>query len=149
VEAFAPRPVEFHGLRGSDGWRLKVYSVRYGSRPLDWPAFDAGLRMADATLPHPATTDGRPGVGFLIAHEGQSADYVVLCWWDQENELPLKVFVHLHGPDESWRPARTRESFCVWDLDIIWSERQAYVDTMLNGGGGDVEAYLARVLARD
>jgi len=149
MEPYAPRPVGFHGLREPSGWRLKLYSVRYGAAPLDWKAFAPGLAMAEATLPRPAQAEGRPGVGFLIAHQGRGANYVVLAWWDQENELPLEVFVHRNGPGESWRPARTRESVCVWDLEIIWAEREAYVDTMLRNGGGDPAAYLVRVSGSD
>jgi hypothetical protein len=149
VEPFVPRPVGFHGLRETSGWQLKLYSVRYGSSPVDWNAFAPGLAMAEATLPRPARAEGRPGVGFLIAHQGRTGDYLVLGWWEQENELPLEVFVNRRGPGESWRPARTRESVCVWDLEIIWAERQAYVATMLRNGESDPAAYLGQVMGRD
>jgi hypothetical protein len=50
------------------------------------------------------------------------------------------VFVRQQSPGATWRPARESESVCVWDLEVIWLERQAYVQTVL--GGGDVEGYL-------
>jgi hypothetical protein len=34
------------------------------------------------------------------------------------------------------------ESVCVWDLEVIWAERQAYVDTLL--GEHTADDYLAR-----
>ena len=89
-----------------------------------------------------AVTDKRPGVGFAISHQGNGADYAVLGWWDNENELPLRVVVRPQTPDGSWRPARDGESVCVWDLEVIWFERQSYVQTLLNGG--TVEDYLER-----
>ena len=86
--------------------------------------------------------EGRPGVGFVIAHQGQTANYTVLAWWDRENELPLRVFVDEAKNGDGWRPNEADESVCVWDLEILWKERQAYVDHVLRPGGGSVEGYL-------
>jgi len=139
---FEPRPVDFLGLREARGFRLKLYSVVYGGGRLDLPRFERALPMLEDALPQPAETEGRPGLGFAIFHQGRSGDYAVLGWWDNENELPTRVFVR---EGEQWRGANERESFCVWDLEVVWTERQAYVETMLAGPeGGGVEAYLSR-----
>ncbi|HEX2093243.1 MAG TPA: hypothetical protein VHG28_12625 [Longimicrobiaceae bacterium] len=149
MHPYLPRPIRHHGLRRHAGWRLKVYSIAFGAAPLDWIAFEPGLDLALAALPTPAATGERPGVGFLIAHRGRNADYLVLGWWDRENELPVRVF--LRTPDEpGWRPARGSESFCVWDLQVIGFEREAYVSTVLSDSGADgVAAYLERHLGVD
>ena len=105
MEPFAPRRIRSHGLRGPRGWQLKLYSVLYGSGPLDWAAFEPGLQLAEAELPQPAEAAGRPGLGFLIAHQGRTGDYVVLAWWDHENELPLRVFLR-RVRTEPWRAAQ-------------------------------------------
>ena len=143
MEPFAPRHIAFHGLRTPGDWRLKLYSVQYGPGSIDWAGFAAGLSLAEAELPQPAVTASRPGVGFLIAHQGRTGDYAVLGWWDNENELPLRVFVSPDGR-KSWRHGQGSESICVWDLEIIWSERQAYIETVLSPTG-DVTAYLDRI----
>ena len=41
------------------------------------------------------------GQAFVVAHQGLTADYAVLCWWDQENELPVRVCVRAAG-ETSW-----------------------------------------------
>jgi len=149
MEPFSARPIEYLGLVQHQDWRLKFYSIVYGQALLDRSDFGRGFRLVLHHLPQPAQTDERAGVGFLIAHQGRGASYAVLCWWDQENELPIKVAVR--RPDErgGWRPARGRESICVWDLEVIAFERQAYVETLLAGGdpATAAEAYLARHLA--
>lgn len=137
---YAPRSVRFCGLAESDGYRIKRYEIVYAG-PFREGDFAQGLRLAFESLPTPAVTAERPGVGFVIAHQGNGVDYVVLGWWDRENELPIKVFVSPQTSHGEWRPARGGESVCVWDLEVIWFERQAYVQTVLSGG--DAEGYLA------
>jgi hypothetical protein len=144
VHPFEPRPIEFVGLRRHAGWTLKEYSITWGSGALQREEFEAGLRLLLAGLPEPAPEAGRPGLGFLIAHRGRGADYVVLAWWDRENELPLRVAVR---DGAAWRPARGGESACVWDLQVIGFERDAWVATVMAPSGADGAArYLQRVL---
>lgn len=136
---FVPRAATFHGIIERSGHRLKGYSVRYGERPVDWEEHREGIDLALAALPEADPAEGRPGLGFLIVHRGRAAEYVVLAWWDRQNELPVRVFVHNEGP---WRPAGPSESFCVWDLELFAAERDAYVETVL--AGRTAEDYLAR-----
>lgn len=137
---YAPRPIRALGTRNSRGFTLKAYAVDGGFAPFDAARFDGGIALAEEALPAPAVAPGRPGVGFLILHQGRG-DYAVLGWWDRENELPLRVFVRHDG--EAWRAAQASESVCVWDLEVLWREREAYVRTVL--AGGSVDDYLARV----
>jgi hypothetical protein len=137
---FAERRITFHGVRHVGDFRLKVYAIVCGDAPVDWSRFEAGLETAFRILPRPAVAPGRPGLGFVIAHQGRTGDCVVLCWWDRENELPIRILVR---EGLQWRAAQAGESICVWDLDVLWRERNAYVETMLAGpGAGGVERYL-------
>jgi hypothetical protein len=149
MQRYAPRAIRFHGVSETDGWRLKRYSIAYGHEPVDWSAFEPAIALANAALPRPAVTPERPGLGFVIAHRGRTALYCVLAWWDNENELPVRVFVRDRDGDAQWRPASGAESFCVWDLEVIGFERDAYVATVLAGNAdsvGAAHAYLENVL---
>lgn len=141
---YAPRRTRFHALRRVGDWTLKVHSVVYGGGPVDWRRFEPAWPLLEAALPAPDEEHGRPGLGFVIAHQGLTGDYLVLAWWDHENELPLRVWLR-RGADESFRSAEGGESICVWDLEVIAAERAAWIDTMLAAGGSDPAAYLARV----
>jgi hypothetical protein len=147
---YAPRPITFRGVREHDGWRLKLYTINYDAAEVDPAEFAGGLALAEAALPAPARRADRPGLGVIVAHRGATALYLVLGWWDRENELPTRVFIRETGagaaPAAAWRPARDGESFCVWDLQVLWHEREAYVATMLDPDGADEAAYLARTL---
>jgi hypothetical protein len=139
-EAFSPRPITFAGILNTHGYELKSYRITAGGAPFRKEHFEEGLSLAFSSLLTPARSGRRPGLGFVIAHQGKDLDYIVLSWWDRENELPTRVFVR---DDTGWRPARQDESFCVWDLEIIWHERQSYIRTLLSPVAGDNrEVYL-------
>ncbi|MEN8144802.1 MAG: hypothetical protein ABFS14_07605 [Gemmatimonadota bacterium] len=150
MEPYAPRPIEFLGIRRHDDWRLKHYSIVYGASPYDGAESEPGISLLLPKLPHPAVAPARPGVGFLISHLGRTANYCVLGWWDRENELPLRVAVRSLDGGSNWRPAAGPESVCVWDLQVVAFERDAYVDTVLNADGTTtadaVDRYLERTL---
>jgi hypothetical protein len=133
MHPYQPRPISVRGPVQHGDWTLKAYSISYASAAFDPVRFTEGRRLALESLPTPAITAERPGVGFLIEHQGRNVDYLVLGWWDRENELPLRVFIRDAGDDDRWRPARGSESVCVWDLQVIWAEREAYVATVLGG----------------
>jgi hypothetical protein len=139
---YQPRPLSFLGVESVAGHRLKVYAIRHGDQPLDRGRFEGGWWLATPALPQSDVAAGRLGAGFAILHQGATGDYFVLCWWDLQNELPMRVYVR--GP-EGWRPAAGVESICVWDLRVIWWEREAYVATVLAGRPDGVDAYMASV----
>lgn len=143
MQPYAPRTIHFRGLRQPRGWTLKFYTVTLDAEPLDEEAFEIALRKAEDALPEPDRGRGRYGLGFLIAHQGRTGDYVVLGWWDHENELPVRVWVRRR--DSPWRPAESGESFCVWDMEVIWAERRAWIDTMLAEAGPDPAAWAEAV----
>ena len=139
---YAPRPIGFHGMESIGGNTLKVYSIHYGDMPFDRGRFKSAWALVAESLPSADIAAGRPGAGFVILHQGATGDYLVLCWWDNGNELPTRVFVR---GDDGFRPAMHGESFGVWDLRVIWSEREAYVATVLAGRDGGIEEYFAAV----
>ena len=142
MNPYAPRPIRYHGHVSYEGWVLKQYTVTLPEAVADptsddWAEFTRGRALAFAELPAPARTAVRPGVGFVIEHRGAGADYVVLGWWDRENELPTRIKVRDQQPGAQWRAAGPSESFCVWDLQVISFERDSYVTTMLAPGADD------------
>lgn len=139
---YATCPVTSLGTIELRGCRLKSCSIVYGDVPFNPSAFEPGLALAELELPQPAVTSARPGLGFVIFHQARSGPYLILAWWDNENELPVRVFL---ADAAGWRSAAAHESFCVWDLRVPWHEREAYIRTMLSGASDD-SAYLADVI---
>ena len=141
MQPYAPRPIRPLGVLSHGDWRLKRYSIVFGDQPHDPRRFEPARALALRELPATAVAEGRPGAAILIEHQGRDVDYLILAWWDRENELPLRIFVN--EAREGWRPNRASESVCVWDLEVLWAERSAYVQTVLGTPAQPVEAYLA------
>ena len=139
---YQPRPVLFHGIDAHDGWRIKRYAIHLPGERFQPARFEPAALLAFKSLPQPTSAPGRAGAAILIAHQGAGADYLILGWWDRENELPLRIWVHDGG---AWRPAEGAESICIWDLAVLWSERQAWVRHGMAPGGPDLDGWAADI----
>ena len=148
IKPYKPRRIEFVRILEIGEWRLKTYMIDYRNTDVAYEKkaesrFDGGMQLALSALPGGVHVDGRPGVGFMVAHHGEGIDYVVMGWWDRQNELPLRIFVREDGGQ--WRSAEGSESVCVWDLQVIAHERDAYVEHIMRADS-DIEGYLADTL---
>lgn len=142
-EQYAPRERHFAEVLELAGYRIKLYTVRHVARELSNEALDYALAAAAPLLPQPAATETRPGVGFAIHHAGRGMDFFVLGWWDEENELCVRVLARAQNDVREWREVRYHTIGCVWDLEILAFERDAYVATVLaRAGEPDLAAYL-------
>ena len=142
-ETFCPRAIRATGILQHDGWRLKGYDITLDASPVNQSDYHTGVSLALAALPRPAVAADRPGVGFLIRHSGRTVRYVVLVWWDNQNELLNRGFVRDVAAGTPWREAAGVYSFCVWDMEVLWHERCAYVRHVLSTHGSpDVPGYL-------
>ncbi len=131
------------GVRIFGDWRVRYYVILPHDMQFDAGCHGRGLSEALALLPTPAVAAKRPGVGFVICHPAHDQAYIVLNWWDNRNELFQRVQISEYEP-ENWRPANGTASFCVWDSEIIWHERCAYVESVLaRPDRPDVDRYLA------
>jgi len=64
---------------------------------------------------------------FVIFHDGSGCDYLVLVWWENENELFTSVSVK---DDGEWVEDANKYSFCLYDLEVFWVERNIYIQTI-------------------
>jgi len=148
LPAFAPfvkrlvqplQPLEFAD------WRLKVHGINAEGRNLDAMLVDAARLAAQDILPRPgASPPQRYGVGFMIIHAANDVDFVLVCWWGAQNELFLRVLTAPPGRPQQLRQHSNMESSiaCVWDLAVLWSEREAWTKYMMRPEGPDLDGYL-------
>ncbi len=146
-QRFEPRAITPLSPVAHNGFLLKVYAVACQGRAFARTRFEPAITQLSQRLPLPSREAGLPGVGFLILNQGPTTDYAVLAWWDQQNELPLHVLLN---DGAGWRSTNAHESICVFELEIIWFERNLWIGTALAGIALDraLSDYLAKQLER-
>ncbi len=146
-ERFCERAIRFAGVVSLRGTQLKRYDISIDGAPVDEASYGRAMKMAEEVLPREAVAADRPGVGVMIRHTGRAVEYLVVCWWENQNELIVRVFVRAMNDGgkigREWRDAAGEYSVCVWDFAVLWHERGAYVrHVMTPAAGPDLEAYL-------
>lgn len=127
MSAFTPRPIRFHGFIQDQKCQFKCFSISYENQRPDWDSFSEGLSVGfEALEKSPLYPEAE--LGFLIAHKGQRMNYLILAFWGNDNELfPL---VLIQG-ESGWHVSDTT-SFCVWDMEVMFNERNAYIKHVMN-----------------
>lgn len=104
---------------------LKLYTISASgaevdaSRYQDRLAFVKSQKQIDSSVP-----------GFAILHDGSACEYLIVGWWRNNNELFVSVSVKEH---DVWVEDMTKYSFCLWDLEIIWHERNSFIRHLYSG----------------
>ncbi len=147
--AYQTRPIRFLELVEHQGWQIKVYGIRVQegntAETPDEPVVELAKTAVLKTLPQPAVTDNRYGVGFLIIHQGQMRNWLLLDWWYEEDILKQKLFSSPLDTPNQIEPAEPDLLACVWELAVHGFERQAWLQTVLqNPTGPDLAAYLGQ-----
>lgn len=134
---FKPRRTEpLSNYSDPDG--LKLYFISASGAPVDHREFLAEL--AATKQRHPLNWRDTPA--FAIFHAGATMLYLVVCWWGNGNELFTTVSVR---EADRWIEDPSRYSFCIWDLEVIWFERNSFI-CHLYSGKTDLHAYRADFL---
>ncbi len=150
--AFAPyarrslRPVDVWAMYG---WKVKAYSLAFRDERARPELVDAMRKLVAARLPRPAVSDAHHGAAFACAHDGETGEFVFLCWWENENELAHVVWGGAKGSGLPERGTHQTRS-CVWEAAVICHERAAWLRHVLaNPSGPDLEAYFADMVSDD
>ena len=122
---FKPRRIETSPTwRDSDG--IKLYTVSATGEIVEHCPYLEQLQIIKAQK----AIDWKCTPSFAIFHEGSNAQYLVLAWWGNDNELFTSVSVR---ESAGWLVDSDKYSFCLWDLEIFWTERNIYIETMYSG----------------
>lgn len=134
---FQPRRTKpLIGQTDPDG--LKMYTISATGAPVDPQRYTTRLAVQKRVIAVP----WRDTAAFAILHDGASLGYLVIGWWGNDNELFTSVSVtDGHG----WVEDPRCNSFCLWDLEVMWHERNAYI-RHLYSGRRDLAGYRADFL---
>ncbi|MBI3896922.1 MAG: hypothetical protein HY308_01340 [Gammaproteobacteria bacterium] len=128
---YRPRRIESHA-DWSDADQIKLYTISAHQRPV---LFDEFLpRLADVKAQKKISWASTPA--FAILHDGV-APYLILAWWGNDNELFTSVSVKTAS---GWAEDPARYSFCVFEMEIMWHERNFFIESVYCAAP-DLDAY--------
>lgn len=100
---------------------IKVYTISARNEVVDQAPYVVRLKevktlkaIAWATTP-----------AFVVFHDGASLSYLILAWWGNDNELFTSVSVRTEA---GWVEDASKYSFCVYDLEVFWRERNDFIE---------------------
>jgi hypothetical protein len=114
-------------IEGQSNWLdetgVKIYTVSTANIPVEQSKYFPRLKVVKSNR----DIDWLNTPAFVIFHDGATCDYLVLVWWQNDNELFTSVSVNVDG---QWIEDPTKYSFCLYDLEIMWTERNMYINTI-------------------
>lgn len=105
----------------TDADGIKLYTIAATSTAVTLSHYLPRL----AQMKQARSIDWRHTPAFAICHDGATARYLVLGWWGNDNELFVAVAV---DSGDGWIEQPERYSFCLWDMEVMWHERNAFVE---------------------
>jgi hypothetical protein len=143
-EAFAPRSIDSLGIWDVLDWRLKVYTIAYGQVAVDSDLIEAARVVTRERIGAARNRQDHYEVGFVGIHQGKTGNFVFVDWWAHENELYHHVYTSTSREPTALRyMTPTGLTACVWDIQLIGFERDAWVEHVLRKDEApDVEGYL-------
>lgn len=151
LQSFTPRKVLLLPSVEINGWQLKRYGILAKDRVFDSSTTIAALDAAIERLPKAGKLDdpsGNHGVGFQLIHFAEVAVVSPVFYW-----IWGSVIANTDQIKAQWENTNTFETGvkevvgCVWELQILCFESQAWKETMLSGEGIPTEN-LSRYLER-
>ena len=119
---YTPRKIEAKSSWLDDDG-IKIYTISVSGLPVNHDEFND--RLLQIKRQQQRNWSRTPA--FAIFHDGASCRYLILAWWDNDNELFTSVSVQ---EGEQWVENPRKYSFCLYDLEVFWTERNAYIETM-------------------
>lgn len=143
---FSDREIAFMGVHEHSRLQVKMYVISHDNQ---MPSCEDTHQAISTWLLRKKRVPSLDGasLAFAINHRGQGMDYFVFCYWSNANECFLDLQVREQHDGARWRQAED-ESFCVWDLEVIWHERNAFVEHILAPATPEPGRYLSDFLDR-
>lgn len=127
------RPIRFLGLENCGAWTVKLYSISFKNEYASEEQIQAAKdRIPEWLLQAELTRQPHYKVATLIIHEGRDGCFAIISWWTGENMLQLFAYIADEKlPDQFHLISDKGIVSCVWEMAILWFERNAWVEKVL------------------
>ena len=150
ITPFQKRPIHYIGLKEINDWTFKCYTITAENKMVS-----AGqINLVISNIPNWVKKTNwvemvNYKVGVLIIHEGREGTFAIVFWWVDENMLQLFAYLASENSPENFELISDKGIVsCVWELEVIWFERNAWVQEVMmqNENGGSIKNYLSKNL---
>lgn len=139
LQPFRPRDVVSLPLAEKSGWRLKRYAILADDRKLNHKVISAALDKALQRLPQAgklSDQDGNHGIGFQIVHFAEVAVVSPVFYWQWGSVLANIPQMRAPWDAPTEFDTGVKEVVgCVWEMEIISFEVNAWATTLLGNTG--------------
>ncbi len=136
LREYQTRPVRFLELLEIENWQIKLYGISSKSDQFKPGLIDLSKRVFNKRIHDFPDNLTHYECGFGIIHEGNDGNYIVFCTWIEENMIDL--IIYYSNPDNplDFQPISPSSIVtCVWELEILYFEKKAWVDHILKKPG--------------
>ncbi len=140
---YQTRPIRFLEIHQEGDWKIKLYSISIRSEFVSDENIYLVKRQIEKWL-EKSNLYKRDTykTATLIIHEGRGEGFAVINWWIDENMLQNFVYL-LDGNNEYQLFSDNGITTCVWEMAVLWHERNAWVKhVLMNNENPDFEGYL-------
>jgi hypothetical protein len=152
LTAYKKRPIRFMEIIRHEDWQIKLYSVSEKNKLVSMQSVEYAKYYLTGWLSnskyYPLTTYR---IATLILHEGKEGCFAIINWWIDENMLQQFVYLATPAYPSEFKLLSDKGIItCVWEMAVLWFERNAWVKHVLEKSTNpDFEAYLAENLNED
>lgn len=142
---YKSRAIRFLEIHEQDGWKIKIYSISAKSLTVNTKYVETAKQQLSQWLSkHNIYALATYNVATLILHEGKEGCFAIVNWWTDENMLQHYVFFASNENETGFKSFADNSIItCVWELEVLWFERNAWVEYVLqNPDNPDIKAYL-------
>ena len=145
MRPYKERNIRFVETIQVDDWFIKIYSI-IENGDFDYPEFYKNVkkRLPEWLSMQNSFDPTGHKHGFLILHLGKEGIFSLINWWVDENMMNTHIFLtDPSKPDSFTKISGDGLAPCVWELEVIYHEKRAWVSNVLKPEAGpDFLAYL-------
>lgn len=144
MKKFTPRPIRFIEIFKVNNWKIKIYSICYDNVKVATTNIDLAKQNLDKWLAKSTDYDlENYKIATLILHEFDGDCYAIINWWTDENMLQHFVYLSDNKDIINYKLYSEKGIItCVWELEILWHERNSWINHILKNEKPDFESYL-------
>lgn len=149
---YKPRPVRFLEVYDCQGWQIKIYSISSINNLVQEKKVVAAKQQIPTWLKAANLYElDTYKIATLILHEGKEGCFAIINWWIDATMIQHFVYLATNEkPNEFALYSHNGIITCVWELAVLWHERNAWMKhILLQSTQPNVEAYLLDVMNED